>query len=281
MLGYVIVGGILTVTVVVPTIRLGVRFGLQHIQFKMRGRNGESKVNNCLRKFKGKDFAKAKDIMLPFRGKTSQVDNLLISRYGIFVIETKNYTGIIKGRETSPKWLQVFPNSVQNPREFYNPIWQNEGHIKGLKSLLGHSFPNLQYHNIVVFSNECTPPVIPNVVNLKELQSTIKAKMNGSPVLSIEDVKAIKKFIDKNNIKDSQKRSEHVVYAKESAAMMREREKFKIMRQRAEANNDMAMSVQELYSQGRNNLNERISSAENCVNRNCGYRCEKSVHKER
>lgn len=264
MLGYVIIGGILTVTVVVPAIKVGIQFGLQRLRFKVRGRNGESKVNNCLRKFKGKDFARAKDIMLPFRGKTSQIDNLLISRYGIFVIETKNYTGIIKGRENSPKWLQVFPNSVQNPREFYNPVWQNEGHVKSLQALLTESFPNLRYHNIVVFSNECIPPEIPNVINLKELHSTLKARMTGPPVLSSEDVLAIKKSIDKNNIKDSKKRSEHVVYAKESAEMMREREKSKIMRQRAEANKDMAMNIQELYSQSR--LAEQIKSAETTKN---------------
>ena len=89
MLVYLIVGGVLVAIFVPAAIQVGWRL----IKPKLRGNAGESKVERCLRKFKGPGFARTKDIMLPTRGKTSQIDNLLVSRYGIFVIEAKNYDG--------------------------------------------------------------------------------------------------------------------------------------------------------------------------------------------
>lgn len=262
MLGYLILGGVLTVTVVLPVIRVGVKFGKQQLQPKLRGKAGESKVNNCLRKFKGKEFAHVKDVMLPSRGKTSQIDNLLISPYGIFVIEMKNYKGVIKGCVDQPKWLQSLPGSKYKPREFYNPIWQNEGHIRALKALCARQFPNLQYHNIVVFSDECKLPKIPNVIRLKDLRGALKAKMKDEPIISGEDVAYIKEIIETNNIKGNDKRLEHVAYAKERAAQAREHEKAEIMKNRAEANKGMADKVQEAYNLGRLSLSQQIGEAE-------------------
>ena len=255
MLVYIIVGGVLVATFVPAAIQIGLRL----IKPKIRGNTGESKVDRCLRKFKGPGFAQTKDIMLPTRGKTSQIDNLLVSRYGVFVIEVKNYSGIINGRERSSNWVQVFPGSSQKSREFYNPIWQNEGHIRALKELLGRSFPKLQYHNIVVFSDECKPPRIPGVVTFRGLHNFLQASMHGSPVLTNEEVASIKAIIEKNNVKDRTQRTEHISYARDSAVKAKERQRKEVIRRRAEENKGMAMQVQAVYSQGRSNFNSFTS----------------------
>lgn len=260
MWGYV-VGGFVA-AMVVPAV---VQVGWQVVRPKVTGNLGESLVDGCLRKFRGNDFARAKDVMLPTRNGTSQIDNILVSRQGIFVIETKNYAGAVKGSESSSKWVHISPGKYKTTREFYNPIWQNEGHIRALRSLLGRSFPNISYHNIVVFSDNCKVPGLPGVVKMSALRSVLKEQTKGEPVLTEKDVAAIKECIEKNNIKGRSQRSQHVAYAKQSANKAKEREKAEARRLRAEANKDMAMKVQNLYSDGLIGVDNAISNAEKAV----------------
>ena len=63
-----------------------------------------------------------------------QIDHVVVSRKGIFVLETKNYTGWIFGNENSQNWTQVI---YKRKEKFYNPIWQNFDHIQALKEFLG------------------------------------------------------------------------------------------------------------------------------------------------
>ena len=42
--------------------------------------------------------------------KTSQIDHIIVSTYGIFCIETKGYKGKIYGKETSRQWCQYLTN---------------------------------------------------------------------------------------------------------------------------------------------------------------------------
>lgn len=264
MLGYLIVGGILTF-VVVPSVFRAIAKTNRGKHRQTSGTIGEARVDRCLRKFKGREFARAKDVMLSSHGKTSQIDNILVSRYGIFVIEMKNFAGTVKGKEHEPKWMHISPGRNKTPREFYNPIWQNEGHITALRKLLEKSLPNIPFHNIVVFSDECRSPKIPGVVTLSELRDALQERMNGRPVLSQTDVAAIKDIIDSNNIKNKRKRSQHITYAQGVADNAKQREVDKARRMTAEANKDMALKVQREYSGGLVSLEQTIVSAESKV----------------
>lgn len=82
-------------------------------------------------------------------GGTTQIDHILISRYGVFVIETKNYKGVIKGTKDDQKWKQVLGSKTY---EFYNPIKQNEAHVNVVKGILGGICPREHVHNVVVFT---------------------------------------------------------------------------------------------------------------------------------
>lgn len=256
MWGY-IVGGFVA-AMIVPA---AVQVGMQVVRPKLVGKAGESIVDRCLRKFRGSGFARAKDVMLPTRNGTSQIDNLLVSRQGIFVIETKNYAGVVKGSESSPKWVYNAPGNYKVSREFYNPIWQNNGHIRALRALLERSFPNVLYHNIVVFSDNCKVPRLPGVVKMSALKSVLKELTKGDPVLSEKDVAAIKECIENSNIKGRRRRSQHVEYARSAASKAKEREAAEARRLRVEANKEMAMKVQTLYLDGLLGIDDIISDA--------------------
>lgn len=90
-------------------------------------------------------------------GKTSEIDVIMIDQTGVFVFESKNYKGWIFGDENSKKWCQCLKaGRYESQKEyFYNPILQNENHIKTLKEYLGAAQKQIPMHNVVVFSNEC------------------------------------------------------------------------------------------------------------------------------
>lgn len=83
-------------------------------------------------------------------GGTSEIDVLFITQKGMFVIESKNYSGWIFGDEASQYWTAMLPNRQKN--RFYNPISQNRTHIKWLKNFLKEDVPT---YSLIVFSERC------------------------------------------------------------------------------------------------------------------------------
>lgn len=83
-------------------------------------------------------------------GETSEIDLLYITQKGIFVFESKNYSGWIFGDEKSQKWTMMLPNKEKH--SFYNPIKQNQTHIKWLRNYIGEEIP---LFSIIVFSERC------------------------------------------------------------------------------------------------------------------------------
>ncbi|MEG0471933.1 MAG: NERD domain-containing protein [Solibacillus sp.] len=116
----------------------------------IKGAIGESRINKKLASI-GEEYQVYHDIYVEKSdGTTTQIDHVVLSPYGIFVIETKNYTGWIFGNEKQKNWTQVI---YKNKGHFYNPILQNMGHIRALKEYLNK---DVDFHSIIVFSNEAT-----------------------------------------------------------------------------------------------------------------------------
>ena len=107
-----------------------------------RGKQGEKQVDKKLNPliFGRREHKQINNLMLEDDfGKTRQIDHVEIRKNGIFVIETKNYSGIIKGRENDDNWTQVL-YTVQN--QMRNPIKQNKSHcnhIYQIKSIFNNS----------------------------------------------------------------------------------------------------------------------------------------------
>jgi restriction system protein len=88
------------------------------------------------------------NLTIPIQDGTTQIDHILISTKGIFVIETKNYSGWIFGDEKSKQWVQVI---YRVKSKFQNPIHQNFLHVKAIEKLFDF-LPKEQIHSIVVFT---------------------------------------------------------------------------------------------------------------------------------
>lgn len=114
----------------------------------IKGYLGELTIRFLLRFLNKKEYKTINNIRLFNNGIMAQIDHLVVSRYGIFVIETKNYRGWIFGSENAYQWTQVI---FQRKYKFYNPIRQNLGHIKALQANL-NQYPHLDYFPIVVFT---------------------------------------------------------------------------------------------------------------------------------
>lgn len=83
-------------------------------------------------------------------GETSELDVIFITQKGIFVFESKNYSGWIFGDEKSKNWTSMLPNRQKN--QFYNPIMQNRTHLRWMKQFVGDDIP---LFSIIVFSERC------------------------------------------------------------------------------------------------------------------------------
>ncbi|MDP4201518.1 MAG: NERD domain-containing protein [Bacteroidota bacterium] len=139
---------------------------------KIKGIVGEKAVALILLRLNRTKYIVINNVVLKVGGKTTQIDHLVISDFGLFVIETKNYKGWILGGENSEYWTQVI---FKRKEKLYNPIRQNYGHVQALKYYL-REFSNVKYIPIVVFSLRSTLKVntVSEVVNTAKLIKTIK-----------------------------------------------------------------------------------------------------------
>ena len=110
---------------------------------------GEASVRKVIvSNFKVPNYYLLNNITVPFQDGTTQIDHVLISTKGVFVLETKDYSGWIFANEKSRQWTQVIYR-VKN--RFQNPIHQNYKHVKVIQDLLDF-LPKEHVHSLVVFS---------------------------------------------------------------------------------------------------------------------------------
>ena len=102
------------------------------------------------------------DVTLPSAEGTTQIDHVLVSRFGIFVIEAKNMEGWIFGSERDTQWTQSL---YGNKTRFQNPLRQNYRHIAVLSEFL--ELPQTAFHSVVMFWGDATfkTPLPDNVLN--------------------------------------------------------------------------------------------------------------------
>jgi len=112
---------------------------------------GEVLVRNSLTNhFQSKSWHLLNNVTIPIENHTTQVDHILISRFGIFVIETKHYKGWLFGDEKSKQWTQIL---WKRKSKFQNPIHQNYKHVKVVQDILDF-IPKEQIIGLVVFTGD-------------------------------------------------------------------------------------------------------------------------------
>lgn len=152
------------------------------------GKEGESRVASILSnlEYEGIVF---NDVIIQGKYGTVQIDHILVSVYGIFVIETKTYSGWIFGNENSENWTQVL---YRERYYFRNPILQNYSHIKALRKLL-REYETTRFIPIVVFAGSAELKEIRSsvpVIYAYQLEDTIEC-LRGNVVLSENEVQDI------------------------------------------------------------------------------------------
>lgn len=178
--------------------------GLFCILFKSKiiGFFGELWTKKDLRRL-SKEYHVLNDIMIDVNGLTHQIDHIVVSKYGIFVIETKQYNGFITGEKYDAKWIRY----VGKKKYYYtNPIRQNYGHILSLSELL-----NLDKDKFIDIVS------IPSAAKLKikDDGEVVRYGKVMNKICSYKDeiisnVNEIVEAILNSNIKDKQVKKEHV-----------------------------------------------------------------------
>lgn len=87
-------------------------------------------------------------------GEYSQIDIVVAIPQGLLAIEVKDYSGWLFGNERQKYWTQVL-NFGREKYRFYNPLMQNEGHIRTLREQ-SEQFATLPIYNVVIFDGNCT-----------------------------------------------------------------------------------------------------------------------------
>lgn len=114
----------------------------------LKGAYGEAKVKLAADLFlNNSDYRRLDDVTLPIGNRTTQIDHVVVSIYGVFVIETKNMEGWIFGAAHQRQWTQVL---YKKKFRFQNPLRQNYLHVKAVQSVL--RVPKGYIHSVVVFA---------------------------------------------------------------------------------------------------------------------------------
>lgn len=122
------------------------------------GDRGEKRVSSFLENLDCEDYRVYNDLLIRNGNYTTQVDHIVISRYGVFVLETKNVHGKVYGGGNAEFWKQYLPDTgykrygFTQAHQLRNPIWQNDGHIKTLRELVFGN--NVPIYGIVVFPSD-------------------------------------------------------------------------------------------------------------------------------
>ena len=107
-------------------------------------------------RFKGY-YKTLQNIYVPYKDSTSEIDVLVAHKKGIYVIESKNYSGWIFGSENQQQWTQMLNKNAKE--RFYNPIRQNKTHIKALSEYL--QIEPSKMKSYIVFSERCELKKVP------------------------------------------------------------------------------------------------------------------------
>lgn len=175
---------------------------------QIKGSVGEYRVVRQLNKLPKENYRILNDVMLQTEKGTSQIDHIVISPYGIFVIETKNYRGWIHGNEYSDYWTQSI---YQKKIRFRNPIKQNWGHIVVLKELL-KEYADVPFYSIIVFAGSAELKNVDTKTDVIYDGMIYNTIMNyrGFPSLQLEDIEKIVEQLTALSINDRQARKQHV-----------------------------------------------------------------------
>ena len=188
---------------------------------RQKGVRGEMRVSAILSQLSD-EYTILNDLVFRTEKGTTQIDHVVVSKYGIFAIETKNYRGEIYGDDNRKEWTQLIVTKVTYAKKwwktytyvtkshFYNPVKQSVGHVLRIKEQLS-AYPHLKIVSIVVFAGNA---------DLSNVESNHHVIYEGSLLdvidgykttyLTDNDVQAVLAILTGNNIRETVSDRQHV-----------------------------------------------------------------------
>lgn len=195
----------------------------EDIKAQRKGNAGENEVCRILSGFNRKQYIVINNVLLekPFAYEdeipTVQIDHIVVSIYGVFSIETKNYSGSIYGSEDAKVWT-VFVGGKKY--QMQNPLRQNHAHTKTLQSILSSNAKEIGINNaffpicqIIAFSPKADLRKVnvtgADIVHFNEIPDAILSKSNNQ-YLTTDQMEAIALFIRERNVYSPERFRKHV-----------------------------------------------------------------------
>lgn len=185
------------------------------------GDKGEARVHDILMQLP-EDYHVLDNVILENGKKTTQIDHIVISKYGVFVIETKNYRGEIYGNDNREKWTQIIATDVNfrkkwyktytyiTKNHFYNPVKQSMGHVNAVKKLLT-AWPYLKIVPIVVFLGDADiSKVQSDIYVIKGYELTSAILKFQTTYLTDEESLNVAFLLSQNNVSDTVDNKTHI-----------------------------------------------------------------------
>ena len=188
---------------------------------EQKGIKGERDVHRILSKLP-EEYHVMDDVVLKKGQSTTQIDHIVVSKYGIFAIETKNYRGDIYGNDASQQWTQIIKTDVTYMRKwyktytyitknrFYNPVKQSMGHVNGIKTNLS-GCPYVPIIPIVVFTGGANlASVQSSVAVVDEMDLLYTIRNHHQAYLSDSQVHQVIECLSRKNVRGAVDEKTHV-----------------------------------------------------------------------
>lgn len=153
---------------------------------KVAGRIGEKLVNNLIRDILNDDDHLMANVSIKANGQKAEIDSLIINSFGIFIIEVKNYNGVLYGDEEDHEWTRI---KVTNAGYSYvsqvkNPIRQVDRQVYILSQFLKQQGFHIWIEGFVFFVRDNSPVDSPRILHDEE---EIDKTIHHGPKLQIDE----------------------------------------------------------------------------------------------
>ena len=191
-----------------------------------KGKEGENIVHNILMQLPD-EYVILDDVVLRTNRGTTQIDHVVVSRYGVFAIETKNYQGVIYGDDKRKEWTQMIITDVTYAKKwwktytyvtknhFYNPVKQSLAHSIAIKRLLSE-WSALKVIPIVVFTGTAVLKDVTSSYHVVYDFNLLETILDNRTIyLADNDVQRVVDILLRNNVREFVDNRSHVnnIYA--------------------------------------------------------------------
>lgn len=198
-MGYIIGIVFFIAVVLILVIKSRIKYNREQKEIKSAGNKGEAMFSNMIRTILRSDDILLKNICLNADGKETEIDNLIINKNGIFIVEIKNYSGKLYGNADDYEWIKkkISPGGKVFTKKVRNPIRQTKRQIYILSQYLKNKNVRICIKGYTYFINNNSPVEDECVIsNIYKLEQIIHEQQN-----KIYDEKLIHKAVKLLSIK--------------------------------------------------------------------------------